>query len=93
MKKICNIYKSSKEEGMYLYIEKKDDFSDIPENLLKKFGEPAFVMKLAIDKNTKLARVDSNHVLEMIQANNFYLQMPPLSNSEINWLHEKNSKI
>ena len=38
MKKICNIYKSSKEEGMYLYIEKKDDFSDIPEDLLKKLN-------------------------------------------------------
>jgi uncharacterized protein YcgL (UPF0745 family) len=93
MKKICNIYKSSREEGMYLYIEKKDDFSDIPEGLLKKFGEPVFVMRLAIDKNTKLARVDSSHVLEMIQVNNFYLQMPLLSNSEINWLHKKNSKM
>jgi uncharacterized protein YcgL (UPF0745 family) len=50
-------------------------------------------MRLAIDKNTKLARVGSNHVIEMIQANNFYLQMPPLSNSDVNWLHEKNSKI
>jgi uncharacterized protein YcgL (UPF0745 family) len=78
---------------MYLYIEKKDDFSDIPEALLKKFGEPVFVMRLAIDKNTKLARVDSSHVLEMIQVNNFYLQMPLLSNSEINWLHKKNSKM
>lgn len=93
MKKICNIYKSSKEEEMYLYIEKKDDFSDIPEILLKKFGEPVFVMRLAIDKNTKLARVDSSHVLEMIQANNFYLQMPPLINPELNWTHKKNSKI
>lgn len=29
---LCSIYKSSKKEGTYLYIPKKDDFSQVPDN-------------------------------------------------------------
>ena len=43
MRKICNIYRSEKEEGMYLYVDKKDELLSIPEDLLKKFGKLSFV--------------------------------------------------
>ena len=93
MGKICNIYKSSKEKEMYLYVEKKDDFSIIPGELLKRFGEPIFVMKIAISEDMKLARVDPNDVLKMIKEKNFFLQMPPIENFELTSLHRKNSKF
>lgn len=33
---ICAIYRSTKRDQTYLYIEKKDDFSRIPEELDRK---------------------------------------------------------
>jgi len=93
MRKICNIYRSEKEEGMYLYVDKKDELLSIPEDLLKKFGKPTLVMTLMITREKKLARVDSKHVLEMIEKNGFYLQFPPLVSSDMTWLHNKNSKL
>ncbi|VFS01281.1 YcgL domain [Salmonella enterica subsp. enterica serovar Typhimurium] len=37
----CVIYRSSKRDQTYLYVEKKDDFSRVPEALMKGFGQPA----------------------------------------------------
>lgn len=35
---ICTIYRSSKRDQTYLYVEKRDDFSSVPEELMKSFG-------------------------------------------------------
>ena len=37
---LCSVYKSSKKVQTYLYINKRDDFSDVPEALMKMFGRP-----------------------------------------------------
>ena len=49
---LCAIYKSPKEAGMYLYIEKRDQFAAVPEALLKVFGKPIFVMSFNLAGNT-----------------------------------------
>jgi len=38
MKKICQIYKSNKHEGMYLYVAKEHGLSKVPEALINQFG-------------------------------------------------------
>ncbi len=55
---ICAIYRSPKREQTYLYIEKKDDFSRVPEDLLAQFGTPQFAMLIALDKRDRLANAD-----------------------------------
>ena len=77
MKVICQIYKSSRKEEMYLYVEKARGLEDVPEVLLKQFGEPEEVMSLLLDEQRKLARVDTAEVLESIRERGFFLQMPP----------------
>lgn len=74
---LCAIYKSPKKEGMYLYIEKRDDFSTLPETLLALFGKPQFVMLFNLLGQKKLAQIDNQTVLEQIKQQGFYLQMPP----------------
>ncbi len=37
----CVIYRSSKRDQTYLYVEKKDDFSRVPEELMKGFVQPS----------------------------------------------------
>ncbi len=73
---LCSIYKSSKKEGMYLYINKKDDFSQVPDTLLEMFGKPIFVMVIKIDQR-KLALVDVEKVKESLKQDGFFLQLPP----------------
>lgn len=44
----CVIYRSSKRDQTYLYVE-KDDFSRVPEELMKGFGQPTLAMMLPLD--------------------------------------------
>ncbi|MCK5639643.1 MAG: YcgL domain-containing protein [Gammaproteobacteria bacterium] len=80
----CIIYKSNKKEGLYLYVLKEDDFSDVPESLMQNFGEPEFVMELELDSNRKLARADTSDVLQGLSSQGYYLQVPPTIVSLLN---------
>ena len=35
----CFVYRSNTKPGMYLYLVEKDDFSDVPESLIKLLGD------------------------------------------------------
>jgi len=85
------IYKSLKKDELYLYLVKKDDFSDIPAPLLNSFGKIEFVMELDITPDRKLAREDTVKVLNSLQEKGFFVQVPPtiLPNA----LVQKNSKL
>ena len=43
----CVIYRSTKREQTYLYVEKKDDFSRVPDELMYSFGKPKVKQALA----------------------------------------------
>ncbi|MBD2813680.1 YcgL domain-containing protein [Xenorhabdus sp. Flor] len=81
---ICVIYRSPKREQTYLYIEKKGDFSRVPEELLKTFGQPQFSMMLSLAERKKLANADIEKVKEALSEQGFYLQIPPPVESLIN---------
>lgn len=93
MKKICSVYRSPKEEGMYLYVDKKNDLESVPEELLKRFGKPELAMTLLLTPEKKLARADAGRVIEMIQEQGFYLQIPPRPDELMQELRHKNSKL
>ncbi|EKO3792993.1 YcgL domain-containing protein [Vibrio metschnikovii] len=73
---LCSIYKSSKKEGTYLYLPKRDDFSQVSDTLLETFGKPIFVMLVNLT-NRQLARVDVDKVKTALQVTGFFLQLPP----------------
>lgn len=74
---LCAIYKSPKKEGMYLYVEKRDQFEQVPTELRQIFGKPEFVMLFNLVGEKQLKRVDNQEVLQKIQTEGYYLQMPP----------------
>jgi len=74
---LCQIYKSARNAEMYLYVEKSHGLADVPEALLRRFGEPGELMILILEPEKKLARADVNEVMQQITDNGFYLQMPP----------------
>ncbi len=87
----CFVYKSLKKEELYLYLEKKDSFSEIPAPLLNSLGRLEFVMSLEITPERKLAREDANKVMASLQEKGFFVQMPPTRVPEV--LLIKNSKL
>jgi uncharacterized protein len=93
MKKICTIYRSPKKEGMYLYVEKAEDLTRVPELLLQRFGKPEQAMTLLLHTGRKLARVDTDRVLEGLYEQGYFLQMPPGPEPSMQAIHELNTKI
>lgn len=73
---LCAIYKSSNKEGAYLFLPKRDDFSQLPEELLKTFGKPIFVMLVSLLKK-QLLDLDNQKVMTRLTEQGFYLKLPP----------------
>lgn len=73
---LCYVYRSRRKADTYLYIDKKDDFSAIPEPVLEAFGIPEYSMSFQLDTEKKLAQADSKEVMNKISADGFYLQLP-----------------
>jgi uncharacterized protein YcgL (UPF0745 family) len=74
---LCFVYKSLKKDGLYLYLDKKEDFSGLPEALLQSVGRLEFVMELELTAERKLARENSEKVLAGLQEKGFFMQLPP----------------
>jgi hypothetical protein len=73
----CFIYKSLKKDYLYLYIDKKDDFSKVPDALVNCFGKIEFVMDLELSPERKLAREDAGKIIESLRGQGFFVQLPP----------------
>ena len=74
---LCQIYKSTRKQEMYLYVDKARGLESVPESLLTRFGEPEKVMLINLTPQQKLARADAVEVLARIEEEGYYLQMPP----------------
>lgn len=74
---LCAIYKSSKKAEMYLFVEKRDHFEAVPDELRQLFGKPQFVMLFNLAGNKPLKRADNQEVLRQLQTQGYYLQLPP----------------
>lgn len=73
----CFIYKSLKKDELYLYLQHKDDFSQVPQPLLHSLGKLAFVMELELNPARKLARESVDKVMDGLKNKGFFVQMPP----------------
>ena len=96
-KLLCAVYKSSREEEMYLFVDKNVGLDKVPEGLMQRFGQPSLVTTLVLTPERKLARASAEKVLEAIDAQGFYLQMPPpkfaVSDDAMNAMNQRNEKL
>ena len=79
----CFVYKSNKKADSYIYLNQKDDFKKIPEQLLQLFGEPEFALEFELTEDRKLALADAKQVIQNLSEQGYYLQMPPKNNLPI----------
>lgn len=74
---LCTVYRSPKKALTYLFINKRDDFSDVPTALMATFGSPTLVTVLNLANKDKLAMADIDKVRTNLKDKGFYLQLPP----------------
>jgi uncharacterized protein YcgL (UPF0745 family) len=86
--KICSVYLSPRKDEMYLYVDKRDQLSKVPEALLEMFGTPKHVMDMPLRADRKLARVEADKVLSEIDEKGYFLQMPPPKEDYMLDLHQ-----
>ena len=74
---LCAVYKSIRKPQTYIFVAKRDDFSQVPTPLLEQFGPPQLVSILNIKETTKMAIADASRVIKEVTDSGFYLQLPP----------------
>ena len=74
---LCAVYKSLRKDSTYLYVQRRDDFSAVPDALLKTFGTPVLVTLLNLAKREHLALADIDKVRQQLSEQGYYLQLPP----------------
>ena len=79
----CFVYKSVKKADSYIYINEKDNFQRIPEQLLLLFGKPNFTFEFELTIDRKLALADAKQVMQSLSQQGYYLQMPSNNNLPI----------
>lgn len=81
-RQLVRVYKSTRQNEMYLYVIKAKCLTDVPLELLEQFGEPELVLDFLLTPDRQLARVQCHRVLEEIARQGFYLQLPPQDNQD-----------
>ena len=72
---LCYIYRSNRKLDTYLYLSDKDDFSSVPDELLRVFGPPEFSFSFDLTAARKLAKEDATEVLENLETQGYHLQL------------------
>lgn len=98
---LCEVYRCSKKEGMYVYVEKSQNEGDVidtlPDSLKQTSGRMELAMTLILTPDKKLARANASDVINAVRDQGFYLQMPPVMSAEAqatsNAINEANNKL
>ncbi len=72
---LCHIYRSDLKLDTYLYLPIKDDFSVLPEALLKVFGQPEFSFSFDLNEGKPLAKEDAASVIANLESQGYHLQL------------------
>ena len=73
----CVVYKSARKPDTYLYLTDHGEFQNLPGELQQIFGAPERVMRLELSQTSRLARVDASAVIQELEENGYFLQLPP----------------
>lgn len=74
---LCQVYRSKRHDGMYLFVDKQEGLERVPDTLLAEFGvpEPSIIFLLTPERS--MVRVEAATVLADIEDKGFHLQLPP----------------
>lgn len=70
------IYRCNLKPDMYIYLAEEDVFDNMPKEIFNSLGIIEFCMELEINPDRKLAREDTETVLNNLKEHGFHLQLP-----------------
>lgn len=73
----CTVLKSHRKADTYLYIPKDTPLDELPENLVQLFTPHSHVTTLHVTPQRRLARMQGAQLLQHIETDGFFLQLPP----------------
>jgi uncharacterized protein YcgL (UPF0745 family) len=76
----CTVYRCRRQPEMYLYLRaglEPDDSDAVPAELLQRTGTLTEVMQLELHAQRRLARVSVESVIQALEEQGWFLQMPP----------------
>lgn len=80
----CVIYRGGRgREDNYLFVERRDDFSRVPDALLAMLGGVEFVMDLTLWPERRLAQSSAAEVMRQLRIQGYYLQIPRRSSDTL----------
>jgi uncharacterized protein YcgL (UPF0745 family) len=71
------VYKSSRRENTYLFIDHENNFDNVPEALVNLLGDLTLVIDVVLEPGRKLAQADPVDVMHHINNQGYFLQLPP----------------
>lgn len=74
---LCDVYRSSRKENLYLYVRADEGLTRVPEDLLAQFGDAEKALSFELTADRKLAREDPERVIASLEENGYHLQLPP----------------
>lgn len=84
---LCQVFRSKRHDGMYLFVDKQEGMARVPERLLAEFGlpEPSIIFLLTPERT--MVRVNASTVLADIEEKGYYLQLPPSNDDTVSGLN------
>ena len=73
----CYVYRATKRADTYVYLPEKDDFSELPEGVVRALGRLEFAPEFELTPERTLAQEDPQKVLANLDEQGFHLQFPP----------------
>ena len=73
----CEVYKSNRKEGAYIFVADPKALESLPDVLKTRLGRLELVMELDLAGREALAATDPTTVIDSIESRGFYLQLPP----------------
>ena len=74
----CYVYKSLAKRDVYVYLDRRDDFARLPQELLALLGELQLVVEFELTPERQLAKETTSVVLHNLATRGYHLQMPDI---------------
>jgi len=71
------VLRSGRRRDTYLFLCEEDEYENLPEALRTQFGEATEFLNFTLTADRKLAQVQAHVVMQALQTQGFYLQLPP----------------
>lgn len=88
---LCYVYKSSKKEGVYLYVETKNMIDELPEELKNLTGKLELALTFKLTEDRKIQKVQAIDVMTAIKEKGYFLRID--SKDEIERLENEETEM